>query len=188
MTNPETSTPHETMVGNAEAAAERSAELTKSAEKSAEPKGERQNRVESAREATREALAKKDRPAGEKKTAVSSVPTKSKASAKQKNTTYRATLSNIQSDMGPVSRTFSKVLHTPVVESTSTVLSSTVARPKSIIAGSFVSLVVVSILYLISKHYGYSLSGFETIGAFAVGWGLCLIYEAIRSLFERKPN
>ena len=90
--------------------------------------------------------------------------------------------------MGPVSRTFSKVLHTPVIESTSAALSSTIARPKSIIAGSFVSLVVVSILYLVSKHYGYHLSGFETIGAFSVGWGLCLIYEAIRSLFERKPN
>lgn len=98
----------------------------------------------------------------------------------EKRTTYKRTMKHIRSEMNPAARTFSKVIHAPAVEKTSEAVGSTVARPNAILAGSFSAFVVVTGVYLIARHYGYPLSGFETIGAFVVGWILGLIYDYAR--------
>lgn len=173
------------------AAAERSSELAKSLENRVEQSPEaRAEAVEKARaEANKEALMSKERGGGEKKGG--GEPTASavrKVTKKEKDVQYKKTLTEIQSQMSTPARAFSKVLHNPVVERTSDVVGSTVARPNAILAGSTTAFLVVAIVYLVTKYFGYVLSGFETIGAFILGWLLGIIIDYLRVLFSGKPG
>jgi hypothetical protein len=108
-------------------------------------------------------------------------PTYTKKAPKQlKKQAYKKTLHEIQHDMNPAERTFSKVIHNPVVEKTSEVTGATVARPMALFTGALTSLIIVGLLYVITKWQGYELSGFEWIGSYIVGWVLGLIIDWIR--------
>lgn len=184
MPNPETTATIEKFHSNSEAAAERSAELSITKEKAAESKSERAGRIEKARKATREAINNKDHLAGESKKDNAPSIIRSKATNKQKEATYKSTLDTIRHGMNPASKLFSKLIHSNVVESASNLIGSTIAKPRFIIAGSFMALVLTSALYLIAKRFGFSLSGSETMLSFAIGWVIGLIYELIRSIFK----
>lgn len=167
------------------AAAERSAELQKSRETAAEksPDLNAAEAVESARrDAKKEALMSKERGGSEHKSGgePSSNPIRN-ATKNEKNTAYKKTLKEIRSQMNAPSRAFSKVIHNPAVEKTSDVIGSTIARPNAIVAGSGTALLLVSAVYIIAKTYGYPLSGFETIGAFIIGWMIGLTYDYVRT-------
>lgn len=99
---------------------------------------------------------------------------------KERDASYKATMSEIQTHMSTPSRTFSKVIHNKTVEKVSDVAGSTVARPNAILAGAVFAFILTLVVYLVAKNLGYPLSGFETIGAFAVGWVLGLIYDFLR--------
>ena len=71
-------------------------------------------------------------------------------------------MTEIQSEMSPASRTFSKVIHNPAVEKSSEVIGNTVARPNAILSGSAAAFILTAGIYLVAKHFGYSLSGTET--------------------------
>jgi hypothetical protein len=103
-----------------------------------------------------------------------------RATKAQKKAEYKKTLNAIQKDMNPAERTFSKVIHNPVIEATSEVAGNTVARPAALLAGSLTALIMVSIVYVIAKHYGYALSGFEWIATFLLGWAVGLIIDWVR--------
>lgn len=179
--NPEALKPTgENNVEAQKAAAERSKELLKNAEKSVEQSPEKKTeQVESARRETKEVFAgetgKERRSGGE--------PTFSAvqhATKKQRENSYKQTMKHIQSEMSSPSRAFSKFIHNNVVEKSSEVIGSTLARPNAILAGSLTALVLVSGVYIVAKIFGYRLSGFETIGAFILGWALGLIYDYLR--------
>jgi len=179
--NPEVLKPNgENNVETQNAAAERSSELLKSAEKSVEASPDKKTeRVESARKEAKEVFSKESskekRSGGEP-----SFSGVQHATKKQRETSYRHTMKQIQSEMSTTSRTFSKFIHNNVVEKTSEAVSSTIARPNAILAGSLTALVLVSGTYVIAKIFGYRLSGFETIGAFILGWAVGLIYDYVR--------
>lgn len=162
------------------AAAERSKELLKSAEKSAEQSPERKaERVESARKETKEVFSKE---AGKEKRS-GGEPTFSgvqHATKKQREASYKHTMKHIQSEMSVPARAFSKFIHHTVIEKTSDAVGSTLARPNAIFAGSLTALVLVSGVYVTAKIFGYRLSGFETIGAFILGWIIGLVYDYVR--------
>lgn len=166
------------------AAGERSAELAKDrAEKGVESSPEAQaEALEKARmEANKEALMSKERGGAENKSGGEPTATAiRKVTKKQKDAEYKKTLKAVQSQMNAPSRAFSKVIHNPVVEKTSDVVGATVARPNAILAGSVTALILVSLVYLIAKHYGYVLSGSETIASFALGWLLGIAIDYIR--------
>lgn len=169
------------------AAAERKAELAKSLENSAEHSPEaRAEAVEKARaEANKEALLGKERGGAENKSG--GEPTASsvrKVTKKQKATEYKKTMTAIRSEMSAPARTFSKVIHNPVVEKTSEVVGNTVARPNAILAGSTTAFVAVALIYIIAKQYGYPLSGFESIAAFIIGWLIGITFDYLRVLIR----
>lgn len=103
-----------------------------------------------------------------------------KISKKEKTVAYKKELAAIQAKMTPSQRTFSKFIHSPAIERTSETLGNTVARPNAILAGSVMAFVLVLAVLLIAKHFGYALSGFETIAAFALGWVIGLLYDFLR--------
>jgi hypothetical protein len=186
MHNPEISSSQEASGKQPEAAAERSIELARSRENHQESGIERKNRIESARRtANHEAVAGKERPATEHKSGGEpSTPLLPKSNKERRSEAYRSTLTNIQRDMDLPTRTYSKLIHSPAVEKSADVIGSTIARPKSILYGSFTALVAISLLYVAAKHFGYSLSGFETIAAFLIGWLVGLSYEAVQSVIK----
>ena len=98
---------------------------------------------------------------------------------------YRKTMKKMQSELSPASRTFSKVIHNPAVEKASEAVGSTVARPNLIIAGALGAISSV-IVYFIARHYGYVLSGSETIILFGCGWVIGAIIEYARVGFLNK--
>lgn len=170
-----------------DAAAERKAELAKKLEGQAEQSPDaRAEEAEKARaEANKEALMSKERGSAESKSG--GEPTAStirKVTKKQKKTEYKKTMSAIQSEMSAPARTFSKVIHNPVIEKTSEVIGGTIARPNAILAGSTTAFVTVALVYVIAKQYGYPLSGFESIGAFIIGWFIGIAFDYLRFLIR----
>ena len=109
-------------------------------------------------------------------------------SKKEVKASYKHRVATLQAELPPVQRSFSKVIHNPAVEKTSEAVGSTIARPNAILAGAVVAFFAVLIVYLTAKHFGYMLSGFETIGAFIVGWVLGVLYDFFRVMITGKKS
>lgn len=140
-------------------------------------------------EALKQAVSVEAGSAEKKSKEASSSPAKRRhgvVSKKERQASYNKHMKTLQSELPPAQRAFSKVIHNPVVEKTSEVVGSTVARPNAILAGAIVAFIAVLAVYLTAKHFGYVLSGFETIGAFIVGWVLGLLYDFFRVMVTGK--
>lgn len=109
-------------------------------------------------------------------------------SKKEQKASYDQHMKKLQAELPPAQRGFSKLIHNPVVEKASEVVGSTVARPNAILAGAMVAFFAVLVVYLTAKHFGYVLSGFETIGAFIVGWILGILYDFFRVMITGKKS
>lgn len=169
-------------------AGERSAELARNrAENGVESSPEQQaEALEQARvEANKEALMSKEKGGAEKKGGGEPTATAvRKVTKKQKAEEYKKTLNEIQSQMSAPARSFSKVIHNPVIEKTSEVVGKTIARPNAILAGSTSALILGATVYLIAKQYGYVLSGSETIITFVFGWTIGVIFDYVRAMIK----
>lgn len=111
----------------------------------------------------------------------------SRAERKTKlDASYNATMSEVQTHMSAPSRAFSKVIHNKAVEKVSGVVGSTVARPNAILTGAVFAFVLTLGVYLLAKNLGYPLSGFETIGAFVLGWILGISYDFLKVMITGR--
>ncbi|MDX2776273.1 hypothetical protein PV379_02770 [Streptomyces caniscabiei] len=104
----------------------------------------------------------------------------------ERDASFKATMSEVQSQMSAPSRAFSKVIHTKGVEKASEVVGSTVARPNALLTGALFAFVLTLAVYLIAKNIGYPLSGFESIGAFILGWILGLVYDFVKVMITGR--
>jgi len=168
---------------NAEAAIERAAE------KSNVENGEK-TEANARHEALKQAISVEAGSAEKKKgKEASGSPAKRRhgvVSKKEREVSYKHHMKQLQAELSPSQRAFSKVIHNPIVEKTSEAIGSTVARPNAVLAGAVVAFFLVLAVYLVSKYYGYTLSGFETIGAFIVGWILGVLYDFFKVMFTGK--
>ncbi len=96
---------------------------------------------------------------------------------KQLNNSFASQMNHTRAQMGPASRTFSKIIHAKPIEKASDAIGGTIARPNALLSGSITAFLAVTVLYLTAKHYGFQLSGFETIGAFIIGWLIGILYD-----------
>ena len=104
----------------------------------------------------------------------------------ERNEAYDTVMSEARSHMSPTSRAFSKIIHNPAIERSSDAVGATVARPNAILAGSFSAFVVVLVVYLIARYYGYPLSGTEAIASFAFGWIFGIVFDFLRVMITGK--
>lgn len=140
-------------------------------------------------EALKEAVSVEKGSAEKKKASESATPSKRRhgvVNKKERNASFKQHMKQVQSELPPLKRAFSKVIHNPVVEKTSEIVGSTIARPNAILAGAVVAFVAVLTVYLTAKHFGYPLSGFETIGAFIIGWVLGILYDFFKVMITGK--
>jgi uncharacterized membrane protein YdbT with pleckstrin-like domain len=99
---------------------------------------------------------------------------------------FNESMRDIRQRMSAPSKTFSKVIHNPVVEDTSEVIGHTIARPTSILSGSFCAFIILLAVYLLAKHNGFALSGFEFIGVFVIGWAVGLLIDFFRHMISGR--
>lgn len=132
-----------------------------------------------------EALEKKPARKAETQPEKAKVAPKRTRKAREK-ANFTQNMDQARTHMTPTAKVFSKAIHNPVVEKTSEVVGGTVARPNAILAGSVTAFLFTLSFYLIARYYGYPLSGFETIGAFALGWIVGLLFDYIRVMVTGK--
>ena len=162
--------------------------VERAAEKSTVENGEKAEK-EARHEALKQAVSVERGSAEKKKGKEASSPAKRRqgvVSKKEREASYKHHMKQLQSELSPAQRTFSKFIHNPVIEKTSEALGSTVARPNAILSGAVVAFFLVLAVYVVSKYYGYTLSGFETIGAFIVGWILGILYDFFKVMITGK--
>ncbi len=109
-------------------------------------------------------------------------------SKSQKDASYKRTMKQVQAELSPSSRAFSKVIHIKAVEKASDAIGSTIARPDAMLAGAVSAFILTLGLYVMAKTLGYQLSGFETIGAFIIGWVFGVIYDYLRLIITGKKS
>ena len=154
------------------------------AELSPESHAEHEEKIENARnEAAHEAISGREVSQGEHKTKDSD---SSEPVHRNRKESYEHTMKSVQSEMSAPARVFSRVIHNPVVERTSEVIGSTVARPDAILSGAIASCVLVLSVYLLARYNGFELRGSETIIAFVIGWIIGLVFDFLRTLITGK--
>ena len=142
--------------------------------------------TDKANEAVKEALAEsqeKEKVARVEKVEKKRAPKRSK---KARDESFNKQLSAVRPQMAAPSRAFSKVIHTKPVEKTSEAVGATIARPNALLAGSVTAFLLTSGVYFWAKHVGYPLSGFETIGAFIIGWLVGILFDFTRIMVTGK--
>ncbi|MCX6728851.1 MAG: hypothetical protein NTV39_03745 [Candidatus Saccharibacteria bacterium] len=107
---------------------------------------------------------------------------------KQHEKSFKQTMSQVQKELPTSKRVFSKVIHNNFVEKTSDIIGDTVARPNALFAGAFVAFILTILTYTVAKTIGYTLSGFETIAAFILGWLIGISYDYLRLLVTGKKS
>ena len=166
-----------------ESAAERSAELKRSTETLSENREASEQRAEQAAAEAKELAQSKEKHAPQEKQKEIAHHEAPKA---LRHNSYKQTMKTVQSQMSPASQSFSKIIHNPTIEKASEAIGATVARPNALLAGSICAFLAVASLYATAKFVGFSLSGFETIGAFILGWIIGLGYDLIRLTISGK--
>lgn len=172
-----------------DAANERSQELLKSLESSVEASPEAQReKIESARHETEAAFSKEasSEQRGHEPSGFSRAI--KRVTAQEKIAAYKETMTHIRQEMSSPTRAFSKFIHNGGVEKASDAIGKSVARPNAILSGSTSALVLVSLVYITAKIFGYPLSGFETIGAFVFGWIIGIIYDYARTMISGRAQ
>ncbi|TAK88919.1 hypothetical protein EPO04_02290 [Patescibacteria group bacterium] len=163
-----------------QAAAERLKNLERSAERITGP----EDGVEAAREKLRQA----ERQSAQTERA-SIQEDRPKAQPISLEANYRHTMTTLQHRLKPASRTFSKVIHSPVVERTSEVVGSTIARPSVTVGATGGALIFSTTLYLYARYYGFTLKGSEIWIGLLVGGVIGLVAEfSLRLLRGRRSS
>lgn len=107
-------------------------------------------------------------------------------SKKERDASFNKTMQEVRSQMSGPSRTFSKLIHNKAVEKTSEVVGGTVARPNALLSGAVFAFLLVLGVYVVAKNFGYPLSGFETIAAFAIGWLLGIAFDFVKIMITGR--
>ncbi len=115
---------------------------------------------------------------------VETLKTQGIATRSKREQAFTTIMKDIKPHMSPASRTFSNIIHNPIVEKVSDATGKTIARPNAILSGSVCACISVLGVYLIARHYGYPLSGSETIISFALGWTAGIIYDFAVSAYR----
>ena len=86
------------------------------------------------------------------------------------------------------SRSFSKVVHIPVIDRTSEVIGKTVARPNGMLWGAVFAFVGSSALLWVSKRYGYEYNYLAATILFISGLIIGTLAELIWNSVRRKKH
>lgn len=108
---------------------------------------------------------------------------------KLKNDAYKRLLKKTSTHLSKPEKTFSKVIHRPIVEKTSEIAGKTVARPSGILFGGIAAFIATVFLLIVSKRagftYNYLFFFLVFIGGYFAGLFVELIYRLIKKPARR---
>lgn len=96
-----------------------------------------------------------------------------------KGQAYTQVLQKVRSRLSPAERTFSKVIHQPVIDAVSEISGKTLARPSAILGGGITALIGSGAILYMSKHYGFEYNFFVYILFLIVGFGAGITLEML---------
>jgi hypothetical protein len=93
-----------------------------------------------------------------------------------KKAAYNKELNRARKHMKTPQKTFSKIIHNPIVEPISEFGSKTVARPSGLLGGGIFASAGTLILYIMSRYYGFEYNFFVFILLLLLGFliGICV--------------
>lgn len=109
-------------------------------------------------------------------------------SKKQLKTTFTTEMISVHAEMPFANRIVSRIIHTLPIEKAIEFIGTTLARPNAMFSGSVTAFTLTTIIYFVARHYGYKLSGFETIAAFIVGWVIGILYDYAVNFIRRHKS
>jgi hypothetical protein len=101
--------------------------------------------------------------------------------------TVAKTWGSIRQNLSPTQKTFSKVIHNPVVRNVSEFTAKTLARPYAILSGGVVAVVGSAIYLYFTRHLSYKYNFFVPILLFLAGLAVGIIVEMVYKLVA-KPH
>lgn len=105
---------------------------------------------------------------------------------KERDVVYKTEMKQVQSQLSPTARTFSKVIHNNAVEKVSDAAERTVMRPSALIGGAVLGLILGAIVYFIARANNYLLGSLEIVALFLIGAVVGVVVElAIRRVRTR---
>lgn len=183
--------PERSLEATSESAREQAERVSARYEKAAEQPIESGERKEAAARAEAlEAAVSVEAGGAETKRPVDAVPASRRGpiTKKQRDDSFKHTMQDVQGQLSTPERAFSKLIHNKTVEKVSDSLGATVARPNAILAGAVCAFIATTIIYYLAKNIGYHLSGFETIGAFGVGWVIGILFDYFKVMITGKHS
>lgn len=93
--------------------------------------------------------------------------------------TLNRELRNIQRKLPAPQRTFSKLIHQPVVRTLSTIADKTVSRPSGLLGGGIVAFLGTSGYFYLTKSAGFSYNYFVFVALFVGGFIVGLVLELL---------
>ena len=96
----------------------------------------------------------------------------------------------LQNQLPSSSRKFSKFIHNPVVEKTSEMLSSTIARPSGILGAGIVGFIGFAVVLYFAKRNGFALPSNSSLFVLVLvgGWICGLLVEALVKTVKKISN
>lgn len=104
----------------------------------------------------------------------------------ERDAVYKSEIKQMQSQLSPTSRAFSKVIHNSTVEKVSDIAERTAMRPSALIGGATLGLILGAAVYLIARANNYFLGSLEIAVLFLTGALVGVVVElAIRRVRTR---
>jgi hypothetical protein len=103
-----------------------------------------------------------------------------------KEQAYRQGLSKIRHHLPANQRTFSKIIHQPVVNTVSEVGSKTIGRTSGLLFAGIFTLVGSTFVLFAARHYGFSYNFGIFIALFVGGYLLGILVELVLGLLRKK--
>lgn len=106
-----------------------------------------------------------------------------------RDSSYHSSLGNIRKRLPKKKqRAFSKFIHARGMDSFNDLLANTIGRPNSIIGGSILALVGVSVGAYLAKFYGYSFNYLLLFLLFILGYLVELLIETVIKFFVKYKS
>ena len=90
---------------------------------------------------------------------------------------YKTTMNDMQQELRPLERIYSRVIHSPLGALISKILESVVLRPRSILIGSGLAITTILGAYVTAFIYATPFSNIEPLIAFVFGWCIGVLYD-----------
>jgi hypothetical protein len=151
-------------------------------------KHEHKENLENIRHRAEQAATEADRTRIEAEPGQSHAPKQAFVNKELKDMAYARTMNRVRQQLSPVGRSFSKIIHQPVVDAVSEGAAKTVGRPSGLFGGGLLALVGTTIYYWITKHYGYDYNFFVFLLLLAVGFALGWFAEVLWRLSGHRSK